>query len=256
MSKLVAKRLIIILLAPIVVWGIIWCCIKAVEPLSIPSGLYEREAVEYSPYLIGKKVQIPLGHFQIGCCPSEYHFGTDAESDELIDLIKRQSHVADVIDLGRWNDGSRRYLITMQALGGVTYLELIDLQKSVDMGEWYHPFRSKHSYAFFDCSVAVKKDEEYYDVLFPQIRRNESGEQLMNGEAEVLKAERYHAIQKPENASYSSLFDFFLRFYEESALYKVLEHTDSEITVIFNQKALERKASPMLLPMKKPSTIA
>lgn len=49
MSKLTVRRLIFIILLPIAVWGIMWCCIKIVEPFGGPSGLSEREFVEYSP---------------------------------------------------------------------------------------------------------------------------------------------------------------------------------------------------------------
>lgn len=49
MSKLTVKRLIFVILLPIAVWGIMWCCIKIVEPFGSPSGLSEREFVEYNP---------------------------------------------------------------------------------------------------------------------------------------------------------------------------------------------------------------
>lgn len=244
MDKLNARRIIAIVLSPFIIWGALRLGEKGLEYLGRPSGLSEREVVEYSPFLIGKSIEIPLEHFRIGDCPSEYHFGADAGIDEVIGLIRKQPHVIDVASLGSWNDGSNRYLITMQCLGGVTYLELIDFQKSVDMGEWYHPYRSKHSYALFDCSVTLEKDEEYYYILFPQIRKNESGDDLLSGAD--LKVDTACLIQKPENSSEQSLFDFLLQFYKDSALYEVSSYTDDEIIVSFNENTL--KNNPSTIP--------
>ena len=198
MDKLNARRIIAIVLSPFIIWGALRLGEKGLEYLGRPSGLSEREVVEYSPFLIGKSIEIPLEHFRIGDCPSEYHFGADAGIDEVIGLIRKQPHVIDVASLGSWNDGS----------------------------------------------VTLEKDEEYYYILFPQIRKNESEDDLLSGAD--LKVDTACLIQKPENSSEQSLFDFLLQFYKDSALYEVSSYTDDEIIVSFNENAL--KNNPSTIP--------
>lgn len=89
MDKLNARRIIAIVLSPFIIWGALRLGEKGLEYLGRPSGLSEREVVEYSPFLIGKQIQFPLENFQITCCPSEYHFGADADIDEVIGLIRK-----------------------------------------------------------------------------------------------------------------------------------------------------------------------
>ena len=52
MDKLNARRIIAIVLSPFIIWGALRLGEKGLEYLGRPSGLSEREVVEYSPFLI------------------------------------------------------------------------------------------------------------------------------------------------------------------------------------------------------------